>query len=216
MKKLLYLLLFIPLVFACSDDDNDNTPSEPANFYEAHNGVWIATTFYETINNQLVETDGYFDGATTYFSDTQKLLDIYDEGWIVYYSETSSGCWSHNQNYPHSGSSKTYINTANELYAEHVNMNASDMFSGDELQDILDAGYTTVSVAQSYLGYDAPIITYALTVYAGTFEEQLGNILSTTFEKQSSNSFSVCSREMSSSNISGSSNISVKTKMLNL
>ena len=41
--------MFIPLVFACSsDDDNDNTnpPSEPTNFFEAHNGVWIATSFY--------------------------------------------------------------------------------------------------------------------------------------------------------------------------
>ena len=31
MKKLI-LLLFIPLVFACSSDDNNETPPEPSNF----------------------------------------------------------------------------------------------------------------------------------------------------------------------------------------
>ena len=180
MKKLLVLLLFIPLVFACSDDDNDNnnTPSEPANFYEAHNGVWI----------------------TTYDDGTENLLDIYDDGWLVYYRETSSGCWTINPS-TNSGSTTIYTNTSNELYGETVNINASDMFSGDELQDILDAGYTTVSVAQSYLNYNATIFTWVMIVYAGTFGEELGT-LSATFYKQSSNSFSVCSREMSSSNIS--------------
>ena len=180
MKKLILLLLFIPLVFACSDDDNDNnnTPSEPTNFYEAHNGVWI----------------------TTYDDGTENLLDIYDDGWLVYYRETSSGCWTINPS-TNSGSTTIYTNTANELYGETVNINASDMFSGDELQDILDAGYTTVSVAQSYLDYNATIFTWVMIVYAGTFGEELGT-LSATFYKQSSNSFTICSREMSSSNIS--------------
>ena len=185
MKKLLFLLVFIPLVFACSDDDNDNnnTPSEPTNFYEAHNGVWI----------------------TTYDDGTENLLDIYDDGWLVYYRETSSGCWTINPS-TNSGSTTIYTNTANELYGETVNINASDMFSGDELQDILDAGYTTVSVAQSYLNYNATVFTWVMIIYAGTFEEELLTV-SSTFVKQSSNSFSVC-REMSNYNIS------VKTKIL--
>ena len=184
MKKLI-LLLFIPLVFTCSDDDNDNnnTPSEPANFYEAHNGVWI----------------------TTYDDGTENLLDIYDDGWLVYYRETSSGCWTINPS-TNSGSTTIYTNTSNELYGETVNINASDMFSGDELQAILDAGYTTVSVAQSYLNYNATVFTWVMIIYAGTFEEELLTV-SSTFVKQSSNSFSVC-REMSNYNIS------VKTKIL--
>ena len=191
MKKLLFFL-FIPLVFACSDDDNDNnnTPSEPTNFFEAHNGVWIATSFYETINNQLVETD----------DDTQNLLDIYDNGWDVYSREGNSGCWGTAPSI-NSGSTTIYTNTPAELYGETININPSELFSGNELQAILDDGYTTVSIAQSYLGYDDPIITWAMMVFAGNFEEELGNVLSATFEKQSSNSFSVC-REMSNYNIS--------------
>ena len=186
MKKLLYLLLFIPLVFACSDDDNDNnnTPSEPTNFYEAHNGVWI----------------------TTYDDGTQNLLDIYDDGWLVYYRETNSGCWEIEPPV-NSGSTTIYTNTANELYGESININASDMFSGDELQEILDAGYTTVSVAQSCLNYNSTVFTYVGIYYAGTFDEEL-LVISATFYKQSSTSFSVCSREMSNYNISA------KTKML--
>jgi len=186
MKKLLYLLLFIPLVFACSDDDNDNnnTPSEPTNFYEAHNGVWI----------------------TTYDDGTQNLLDIYDDGWLVYYRETNSGCWEIEPDVP-SGSTTIYVNTANELYGESINVTPSDLFSGDELQAILDDGYTTVSVAQSFLNYNSTVFTYVGIYYAGTFAEEL-LVISLTFEKQSSNSFSICSREMSNYNISA------KTKML--
>jgi hypothetical protein len=186
MKKLLYLLLFIPLVFACSDDDNDNnnTPSEPANFFEAHNGVWI----------------------TTYDDGTQNLLDIYDDGWLVYYRETNSGCWEIEPDVP-SGSTTIYVNTANELYGESINVTPSDLFSGDELQAILDDGYTTVSVAQSFLNYNSTVFTYVGIYYAGTFAEEL-LVISLTFEKQSSNSFSICSREMSNYNISA------KTKML--
>ena len=187
MKKILFLLVFIPLVFACSsDDDNNDAPSEPTNFYEAHNGVWI----------------------TTYDDGTENLLDIYDDGWLVYYRETNSGCWTITPPI-NSGSTTIYTNTANELYGETVNINASDMFSGDELQEILNAGYTTVSLAQSFLNYNSTIFTWVMIVYAGTFEEELGT-LSATFYKQSSNSFSVCSREMSNYNIS------VKTKMLHL
>ena len=179
MKKLLYLLLFIPFVFTCSsDDDNNNTPSEPANFFEAHNGVWI----------------------TTYDDGTQNLLDIYDDGWLVYYRETNSGCWEIEPDVP-SGSTTVYVNTADELYGESININPSDMFSGDELQAILDDGYTTVSVAQSFLHYIPTVFTYVGIIYAGTFVEELV-VVSSYFEKQSSNSFSVCSREMSSSNIS--------------
>ena len=187
MKKIILLLLFIPLVFACSDDDNDNnnTPSEPANFYEAHNGVWI----------------------TTYDDGTENLLDIYDDGWLVYYRLTSSGCWTiDSSSGSTSGSTTIYTNTANELYGETVNINASDLFSGDELQDILDAGYTTVSVAQSYLNYNATIFTYVAIIYAGTFGEELVTI-SQTFYKQSSNSFTICSREMSNYNISAKTNM---------
>ena len=184
MKKLI-LLLFIPLVFACSsDDDNNDAPSEPTNFFEAHNGVWI----------------------TTYDDGTENLLDIYDDGWLVYYRETNSGCWEIESTVP-SGSTDTYTNTANEIYSESININPSDLFSGDELQEILDAGYTTVSLAQSFLNYNSTIFTWVMIVYAGTFGEELGT-LSATFYKQSSNSFSVCSREMSNYNIS------VKTKVL--
>jgi|ETNmetMinimDraft_21_1059911.scaffolds.fasta_scaffold104529_2 hypothetical protein len=186
MKKLLYLLLFIPLVFACSSDDdnnNNNTSSEPTNFYEAHNGVWVTT---------------YEDGS-------QNLLDIYDDGWVVYARETNSGCWGTPPSI-NSGSTTTYTNTPDELYGESINITPSDMFSGDELQAILDAGYTTVSVAQSYLNYNATVFTWVMIIYAGTFEEELLTV-SSTFVKQSSNSFSVC-REMSNYNIS------VKTKIL--
>lgn len=184
MKKLLYIFLGLSLIFACSsDDDNDNTnpPSEPTNFFEAHNGVWIATSFYETINNQLVEVD----------ADTQNLLDIYDNGWDAYSREGNAGCWSIPQSI-NSGSTTIYTNTPDELYGETININPNELFSGNELQTILDDGYTTVSIAQSYLGYDDPIITWAIMVFAGNFEEELGNVLSATFEKQNSLNFDVC------------------------
>ena len=174
MKKLI-LLLFIPLAFACSDDDNDNnnTPSEPTNFFEAHNGVWV----------------------TTYDDGTQNLLDIYDDGWDVYSRETNSGCWAIPPSTVNSGSTTTYTNTPNELYGESININASDLYSGDALEELLDAGYTTVSIAQSYLNYNSTVFTFCMIIYAGTFEEELQDICS-TFYKQSSFNFEVC-KEMS-------------------
>jgi len=174
MKKLLYIFLGLSLMFGCSDDDNDNnTPSELTNFFEAHNGVWV----------------------TTYDDGTQNLYDIYDDGWYVYSRETNAGCWSIPPSI-NSGSTTTYTNTPTELYGETININPSELFSGNELQEILDAGYTTVSIAQSYLNYTSTVYTFVAVVYAGTFEEELLNI-SSYFEKQNSLNFDVC-KEMSS------------------
>lgn len=175
MKKLLYLLLFIPLVFTCSSDDNNDSSPEPTNFFEAHNGVWVNT---------------YEDGS-------QNLLDIYDDGWLVYTRETNSGCWVTPPPI-NSGSTTTYTNTATELYGESINVNASDMFSGDELQEILDAGYTTVSIAQSYLNYNSTTFTLVMIIYAGTFQEELLTVYA-TFQKQNSVNFTTC-REISNDN----------------
>ena len=174
MKKLI-LLLFIPLVFACSSDDNNETPLEPSNFFEAHNGVWVTT---------------YEDGS-------QNLFDIYDDGWLVYDRETNSGCWGSSPPL-NSGSTTTYTNTPTELYGETININASEIFSGDQLQDILGAGYTTISVAQSYLNYNSIIFTSVAIIYAGTFQEELFTF-SSTFQKQNSVNFTTC-REISNDN----------------
>ena len=186
MKNLLFALLFIPFVFACSDNDGDYTPSEPTNFFEAHNGVWV----------------------TTYDDGTQNLSDIYDDGWDVYSRETNSGCWS----IPtpiNSGSTTTYTNTPTELYGETININPSELFSGNELQEILDAGYTTVSIAQSYLNYTSTVYTFVAVVYAGTFDEELLNI-SSYFEKQNSLNFDVCK------GMSNNKYYNVSDKVLNL
>ena len=174
MKKLLYLLLFIPLVFACSDDGNNDGPSGPTNFFEAHNGVW-----------------------TTTFSDgSQTLFDIYDDGWDTYWRPTNSGCWAIPSSVGGTATTTTIIlNTPDELVGETINIPASNLFTGDELEILLDAGYTTVSIYEAYLHTSSTMISFGITYYAGNFEEELfslyGNLI-----KQNWNSFSVC-REMS-------------------
>lgn len=155
-------------MFTCSSDDNNDSLPEPTNFFEAHSGVWVTT---------------YEDGS-------QNLLDIYDDGWIVYARESNSGCWG----VPppiNTGTTTTYTNTPDELYAESWNIHVSDMFSGEQLEDILDAGYTTVSIAQSHLNYNPTTFTTVMIIYAGYFAEELETI-SSTFLLQNSLNFATC------------------------
>ena len=62
----------------------------------------------------------------------------------------------------------------------------------------MDAGYTTISVAQSYLNYNSIIFTSVAIIYAGTFQEELFTF-SSTFQKQNSVNFTTC-REISNDN----------------
>jgi len=174
-SKYILIFLIVPFVFSsCSKDDDNDSPPEPTNFYEAHNGVWVTS---------------FSDGSQT-------LLDIYDNGWDSYYRTTNSGCWS----IPASlgGSTTITSNTPDELLAETINIVASNVFTGDDLQILLDAGYPTVSISQAYLHTSSTLISFAMIFYAGIFEVELITI-SGNFGKQSSDSFSVC-REMNNYN----------------
>tara|TARA_R110000823_G_C15948814_1_gene501346 strand:- start:5143 stop:5745 length:603 start_codon:yes stop_codon:yes gene_type:complete len=171
MKNLNFLLLatlFIPLTFSCSDDDDDSQDiSVPTNFFEAHNGVWVTS---------------FSDGS-------QSLYDIYDSGWDTYSRLTNSGCWSSS---PSAGGSTTIVsNTPDELLAESINIPASSIFSGDDLQLLSDAGFSTISVDQAYLDNTSTLISFAQVIYAGTFEVELLTI-SGNLGKQSSTSYDTC------------------------
>ena len=71
------------------------------------------------------------------------------------------------------------------------------MFSGDvdALQEILYAGYTTVSIAQSLQNYSPTLFTHCIIIYGGTFDEELADTC-ITYYKQNNLYFDVC-REMS-------------------
>ena len=177
LSKYILILLIVPFVFSSCDKDDDSdsqSPSEPTNFYEAHNGVWV-TTF----------TDG-----------SQTLIDIYDAGWDAYSRVTNSGCWS----IPPSlgGSTTITSNTPDELVGETTGISASNVFSGDDLQVLLDNGYSTISISQAYLDNGPTLISFAQIFYAGTFEVELITV-SGNFGKQSSDSFNVC-KEVSNYN----------------
>lgn len=150
MKKLLYLFLTV-LIVACSSDDGNSieTPQVPQNFYEAHNGAWI----------------------TTFSSGSQTLMDINDNGIAAYFRTTNSGCWS----IPSSlgGQSTITSNTPENLLTQLTNVPAENVFSGEDLQILLDAGYDTISVSASYSNNGPTLISFAQIFYAGYFEIEL-------------------------------------------
>ena len=166
MKKLI-LFILIPFFIACSDDDNDPSPSNPTNFYEAHVGVWLTT---------------FSDGS-------QSLLDIFETGWDAYVRVSSGDCWSSPN--PVGGNTTLDTNTPDELTACTNGIPASDLFTGDDLQIIYDAGYSNVSVCQSYIDNGPSYISFAQIFYAGFYDVELFTI-SGNFGKQSSNSFEIC------------------------
>ena len=175
MKKLLYLFLTIALI-ACSKDDENQSPPEPTNFFEAHNGVWI----------------------TTFSDSSQTLLDINDSTLGSYYRLTNTGCWSIPA--PIGGSSSITSNTPEELLNEIVNIPAENIFSGDDLQLLEDNGYNTVSVSAAYLDTPPSYISFAQVFYAGTFEIELLTI-SGNFGLQSNDySYSLCLLDAPSEN----------------
>ena len=168
MKKINLLLITFLLIFACSsDDDSDSSPSNPTNFYEAHVGVWI----------------------TTFSDNSQLLLDIYETGWDTYYRISSADCWST----PNSVGGSTTIDsdTPEELTACTSGIPASNVFTGDDLQIIYDAGYSNVSVCQSYGDSGSLYISFAQVYYAGFYDVELLTV-SGNFGKQNSGSFDIC------------------------
>ena len=173
MRKLLFLLVFIPLLFTCSDD-NDSSPSNPTNFYEAHVGVWI----------------------TTFSDNSQTLLDIFETGWDAYWRASSNDCWS----VPNSVGGTTTIdtNTPDELTTCTHSIPANNLFTGDDLQIIYDAGYSNVSVCQSYGDSGSLFISFAQVFYAGFYDVELLTI-SGNLGKQNSNSFDICKTNYSHS-----------------
>lgn len=167
MKNINLILLTFLLVFSCSsDDDNDSSPN-PANFYEAHVGVWV----------------------TTFSDNSQLLLDIYETGWDAYSRISSNDCWSA----PNSvgGSTTIDTNTPEELTACTSGIPASNLFTGDDLQIIYDAGYSNVSVCQSYLDSGSLYISFAQVYYAGFYDVELLTV-SGNLGKQNSSSFDTC------------------------
>ena len=150
MKKIIYLFLTV-LIIACSSDDGNSieTPQVPQNFYEAHNGAWI----------------------TTFSSGSQTLMDINDNGIAAYFRTTNSGCWSVPS--PLGGQSTITSNTPEELLTELINVPAENVFSGEDLQILLDAGYDTISVSASYSNNGPTLISFAQIFYAGYFEIEL-------------------------------------------
>jgi len=185
---LLFLLPLLVLPLSCSDDDDDDSQviSIPTNFFEAHNGVWITS---------------FSDGS-------QNLLDIYDNGWDSYFRTSNSGCWSSPTSV--GGSTTITDNTPDELIAVTSNILASNVFSGDDLQILTDAGYTYISVSQAYLHTSSTLISFAQIFYAGDFEVELLTI-SGNFGKQSSTSFSTC--KFTSENIIHNISIEAKGKL---
>jgi hypothetical protein len=161
------LLPLFVLPLSCSDDDDSQEIVTPTNFYAAHNGVWVTS---------------FSDGS-------QNLLDIYNNGWDSYSRTSNSGCWSSPSSV--GGSTTIADNTPDELTAVTSNILASNVFSGDELQILTDAGYTYISISQAYLHTSSTLISFAQIFYAGDFEVELLTI-SGNFVKQSSDSFSTC------------------------
>ena len=172
-KNYFALVLLLPLFvlpLSCSDDDDSQEIVTPTNFYAAHNGVWVTS---------------FSDGS-------QNLLDIYNNGWDSYSRTSNSGCWSSPSSV--GGSTTITDNTPDELIAVTSNILASNVFSGDDLQILTDAGYTYISISQAYLHTSSTLISFAQIFYAGDFEVELLTI-SGNFGKQSSDSFSTCKSE---------------------
>lgn len=172
-KNYFALVLLLPLFvlpLSCSDDDDSQEIVTPTNFYAAHNGVWVTS---------------FSDGS-------QNLLDIYNNGWDSYSRTSNSGCWSSPSSV--GGSTTITDNTPDELIAVTSNILASNVFSGDDLQILTDAGYTYISISQAYLHTSSTLISFAQIFYAGNFEVELLTI-SGNFGKQSSDSFSTCKSE---------------------
>lgn len=169
MKKLIYLFLTVLIVACSSDDGNSNeTTQVPQNFYEAHNGAWI----------------------TTFSSGSQTLMDINDNGIAAYFRTTNSGCWS----IPASlgGESTVSSNTPENLLTQLTNVPAENVFSGEDLQILLDNGYDTISVSASYSNNGPTLISFAQIFYAGYFEIELLTISGNFSLQNDAFTYSLC------------------------
>ena len=133
---------------------------------------------------------------------------FYNNGWDSYVRTSNSGCWSSPTSV--GGSTTITDNTPDELIAVTSNILASNVFSGDDLQILTDAGYTYISISQAYLHTSSTLISFAQIFYAGDFEVELLTI-SGNFGKQSSTSFSTC--KFTSENIIHNISIEAKGKL---
>jgi len=174
-SKYILIFLIVPFVFSsCSDDDDNDGPSEPTNFFEAHVGVWKTTV------------NGTID----------LLLDVYSNGSDTYTKLTSETCYTISPS--NGGSTTVHVNTPTEFEFTTTGIPASNVFDGADLDALNNAGYTTLSVAGAYGHTSATVVSFAEIMYAGNFDVELLT-LSGNLGKQSSDSFSVC-REMSNYN----------------
>tara|TARA_B100001059_G_scaffold199252_1_gene205493 strand:- start:253 stop:1026 length:774 start_codon:yes stop_codon:yes gene_type:complete len=82
MKKLI-LLLFIPLVFACSSDDdsqgNNTTPSGPTQIKFTLEKIWSESLFFDDSNTQALNSC-YDDNSLVYYHTTSQLHNTYGIG----------------------------------------------------------------------------------------------------------------------------------------
>ena len=87
MKKLLIILLFIPLIFACSKDDNDDTN---LTFFEKYDGVvWE----WETYNNGRIP-DKSLSNSRIQFFNSANSISIKGYFFEVGSSSTIEDCYS--------------------------------------------------------------------------------------------------------------------------
>ena len=173
MKKL--LLLSALLIFACSSDDsNDNNNSNQNDFFSNHIGVWKTT--FEGVLDILIDIDS--DNISTY----SKLTD--------------DSCYNYTP--PITGGTTVIIsNTPDEYIYDSTGIPVQNVFSGDDLDIVVSAGYDTVDIAGAYLHTTQTIISFSEIIYAGNIE-----LVTTTgnLAKQNSNTFNVCRRSLSIEN----------------
>ena len=91
MKKLLILLLFIPLVFACSDDSSDDNIDDTNPVYLDTNGVTIKARDWAVVGDQ-----GTIDGVT--YTIVDREMFEYLRGSSMYINELPPVCTSRIEN----------------------------------------------------------------------------------------------------------------------
>jgi len=114
MKKSLIILLFIPLIFACSKDDNDD-----ANSNDPIVGTW--EIFYSEALDSSNQWGGGFDtpiGDYTWIFKSDGSYDIIDSGFL----DQNMGTWTNmgNNIYKITDAEGEYSDTINFLCSNNI------------------------------------------------------------------------------------------------
>ena len=148
MKKTYLILVSLFILFVSCTKDSDDAPQL---FLANHVGFW-ETTFFDLETNVAAEV-------------TPSKVKIYSKA-------ISDGCYSPSRSIS-GGVTKVETHTATEYTAVTSNVPVANVFSGSDLEIVLDLGISLVDIAVSYASSGENFISFAEIIYESNTTNEL-------------------------------------------